>query len=678
MKRIFILFAGLVLMLSSCNNPKNMKSTKSISHETIQQTIDSLKLIYGETEFSRIEKGVNQVAGLWRAEDGSGSDFTNFCKESYIISGDKLEALYSSLSRNFEVIWGNMLKMNIELMEPLHMDLGPITPMDEKFGSYNPSAHVTEDLFASKIAFTVALNFPFYTLAEKEQNAANWNDRQWGYARMGDAFTARPPAELLQKSSEVTTIADTYISEYNICMDKLTGNDKINFPEGMRLITHWGLRDELKSNYGTDEGLAKQEMIYLVMKRIVDQSIPTEVINNDKVLWNPETNKITVDGNEIDGTPETARRYSFLLENFKAVKALDVYYPNYPTFIQRKFDGEMEISQQEVEALFVSLVSSPLVKEVGSIIAKRLGRDLRPYDIWYDGFKARSGISQDLLNQTTEKLYPNAEAFEKALPGILEKFGFETMTANAICSKIRVDGSRGAGHAWGAAMKSEKARLRTRIPASGMNYKGYNIAVHEFGHNVEQTITLQNVSDYMINGVPNTAFTEALAFVFQKRDLELLGMKENNPQKEYLQVLDNFWSVYEIMGVSLVDMKVWKWMYENPETTPEMLRDNVIRIAKEVWNEYYAPVFGMKDEPILAIYSHMIDNPLYLSAYPLGHLIEFQLEGQLKGKSFAAEIQRIYRQGRVVPQVWMQKAVGEKLSVNPLINATEEAIKQFN
>ncbi|MDR1115984.1 MAG: hypothetical protein LBL33_07565 [Tannerella sp.] len=41
-----------------------------------------------------------------------------------------------------------------------------------------------------------------------------------------------------------------------------------------------------------------------------------------------------------------------------------------------------------------------------------------------------------------------------------------------------------------AAMKGQKARLRTRIPADGMNYKGYNIAIHEFGHNVKQTIMI--------------------------------------------------------------------------------------------------------------------------------------------------------------------------------------------
>jgi oligoendopeptidase F len=222
-------------------------------------------------------------------------------------------------------------------------------------------------------------------------------------------------------------------------------------------------------------------------------------------------------------------------------------------------------------------------------------------------------------------------------------------------------------------MKSDNALLRTRIGDKGMDYKGYNIGVHEFGHNVEQTISLHLVPNYFLNGVPNTAFTEALAFVFQQQDLALLGMGDANEKAHYLNTLDIFWGCYEIMGVSLVDMKVWQWMYEHSDATAAELKNQVIDIAKEVWNTYYAPVFGSKDEPILAVYSHMIVAPLYLSAYPLGHLIDFQLEEYFKGKNRGNEIERIYSMGRLIPQYWMQKAVGNTLSVDALLKATSEA-----
>jgi hypothetical protein len=209
-----------------------------------------------------------------------------------------------------------------------------------------------------------------------------------------------------------------------------------------------------------------------------------------------------------------------------------------------------------------------------------------------------------------------------------------------------------------------------------MDYKGYNIAIHELGHNVEQTISLYMVDNYMMQGVPNTAFTEALAFTFQKYDLELLGIKDNDPDKEALAALDNFWMSYEIMGVSMLDMKVWKWLYENPNSTKEQLKETVIKTAIDVWNQFYAPVFGIKDSPILAIYSHMIDNPLYLSNYPVGHLIDFQLDQFLKGKNFADEAIRIYSTGRMIPQLWMKNAVGSEISIKPLLDATDAALNK--
>ncbi|MDD2345814.1 MAG: hypothetical protein PHY85_06690, partial [Bacteroidales bacterium] len=87
-----------------------------------------------------------------------------------------------------------------------------------------------------------------------------------------------------------------------------------------------------------------------------------------------------------------------------------------------------------------------------------------------------------------------------------------------------------------------------------------------------------------------------------------------------------------------------------------------------------APVFGVKDELILAVYSHMIVSPLYLSAYPIGHLIQFQLEKYLEGKNIGTETLRIFAQGRLHPQLWMQKAVGQPLSVQPLLKSTAEAL----
>ncbi len=676
MKTKAIIFGLALLTMMGCKSPQNRQQGGSIDQEAIDQLVVKADAQFGQANHDAFKTGATQVAALWQPQDGSASDYEAFCLANFKSTPEGRDTLFLSLQRGFEVLWGNFNKMSTELMLPLHLDNGPVTPIDEMFGGYSPSANLANDLYSNKLAFITILNFPNFTLAQKSEMAEKWSPRQWAYARMGDVFTARVPAALNLKASEVMTQADTYISGYNIFMDKLVDDKgKSLFPEGMKLITHWGLRDELKSNYNTEGGLEKQKMIYQVMQRIIDQSIPKEVINQGTCSWNPYTNEIMKEGKKVTANAETDGRYAHLLGVFQSLKAQDPYFPQAPTYIQRKFDGEMEISQPEVEKLFTDFVSDPLVAKVGALISQRLGRPLQPFDIWYDGFKSRSGIPQEKLDGVTRAKYPNTAAVQADLPNILLKLGFKPDEATFITSNVQVDASRGAGHALGAMMKSDKARLRTRIAATGMDYKGYNIAVHEFGHNVEQTLSLHRVSDYMMNGVPNTAFTEALAFIFQKRDLMLLGMQETNPEKESLEALDNFWANYEIMGVSLVDMAVWKWLYENPNATAAQLRDQVMVIAKDVWNKYYAPVFGVKDQTILAIYSHMIDAPLYLSAYPIGHLIDFQIEQYLSGKDFATEVTRIYSMGRLVPQEWMRRAVGGPISIKPIQEATRKALE---
>ena len=673
-----ILTVGLMMACNASNKGlSDIQESGYISEDVALEVISQLKDSLGDSFTFRIERGVRQTANLWRESDGTKDEFLQFCKSSFVADENNLELLYNTLERNFEIIKGYYHKMDVEMKMPLQL-VGPdITEVDMMFGSYSPSSHLTDDLYNNKIAFITALNFPFYSLDEKTEIGVNWSRNEWAYARMGDKFTTRVPSNIQQHISKTLTEADAYISGYNIFMDKLRSDDDVQiFPDNMKLISHWGLRDELKSNYADSEnGLEKQRMIYKVMERIIDQSIPSEVINNGDYNWNPYNNEIYNNGEKKDITPEETGRYDVFINNFLALRQLDQYAPYYKTELDRAFDGTMEILQKDVEGLFVGLVSSPQVKEVANLIKLRLGRDLEPFDIWYNGFVAGKSISEDELTAITSRKYPNAKALEKDLPNILVKLGWSTEKANEISSLITVDSSRGAGHAWGAEMCNDLARLRTRIGDGGMDYKGYNIAVHEFGHNVEQTITMNDVDFYTLNGVPNTAFTEAVAFLFQKRDLELLGLKNPNPEDEYYEALDAFWNTYEIMGVSLVDIQVWEWLYANPSATAAELKESIISIAKDVWNKYYAEVLGGEDQTLLAIYSHMIDNPLYLPNYPIGHLINFQIEQQVEGKNLAEEMNRMYTQGSIVPQIWMKNAVGSSISIEPLLKATDEALK---
>lgn len=674
MKALKLLTIFILTIIVSCVHKEDDKMN-FIKESVVKQTIKSIQAEIPESEHERASRGIKQVASFWMKSDGTDADFINFCKDNFITEPEKLELLFNKLTKYHEAISGTFTKLYVDLNWSTQVAEGDILPIDLMFSAYDPSSNLNKDMFSSKIAFYTMLNFPYYSLKEKQELGVGWTRLQWAYTRMGDLFVSRIPAEIEQQISSVSSASDNYIANYNIYIGYLVDeNNKTYFDKDKKLITHWNLRDEIKSQYAYPDGLFKQRMIYEVMNRIITQTIPEKVINSDKYTWNPFTNEAYEAGKKIELSPEPNVRYKHLLDNFKARQAADNYNPNYPTYIDRQFNRDLEMSVDEVEKLFIELVSSPTVKKVANLIKQRLGRDLQPFDIWYDGFKARSTISDSRLTEMTKGRYPNSEAFAKDMPNILTKLGFEPMMAQRLSSLIEVDPSRGAGHAMGARMKSEKARLRTRVGADGMDYKGYNIAIHELGHNVEQTITLQDIDHYMLSGVPNTAFTEAMAFLFQKRDLELIGIKNDDPSKDYLLALDNFWASFEIMGVSLVDINTWKWLYKNPNATPEQLKNAVIEIANSIWNKYYADVFGINDQPILAIYSHMISYPLYLSAYPIGHLIELQIDEYIQGKNFASETTRMLLNGKITPELWMKAAVSEVVSVQATINAAEKAL----
>ncbi|SHF42712.1 hypothetical protein SAMN05444274_105178 [Mariniphaga anaerophila] len=671
-----VIFAFVFLWGCSQKAEETPVQQINVSESHIMEVIKQITEKFPKADLQHLEKGVRHAASLWRNSDGNSGEFVNFCVEKYIGNEEEKQIVFSRMSEYFESLFGHFNKLSIDLRKNVDLQTGSLHPVDYMFSAYSAGAHLTNDFYDNKIAFLVALNFPYYSTEEKNELGKSWSDLEWAYARMGDVFSSRVPSGLLQKSAAVSAGSDAYIAEYNVFMGKLQNQaGESLFPENMVLLSHWNLRDEIKANYGNHEnGLEKQDIIYRVMQRIIDQSIPEKVINSGDFNWEPYENKVFQNGQVVDAEPELDNRYQQIINNFRAYKDFDSYHPVLNTAIKRSFSGNMQIPQEEVEQLFHEFLSAPLLRQVGDIIQNRLGRELKPWDIWYDGFKARSSIPEEKLNAITRAKYPDARSLEEDLGNILKKLGFDDERAVFLASKIVVDPARGSGHAWGASMKAEKAHLRTRIPDGGMDYKGYNIAVHEFGHNVEQTISLHDVPYYMMNGVPNTAFTEALAFVFQERDLLLLGMKDENPDAEYLKTLDNLWSVYEIMGVSMVDMQMWKWMYENPDCTAGELKIATIEISKNVWNQYFAPVFGIEDQTILAIYSHMINSPMYLPNYAFGHLIHFQLEEHFKTHSFAPEVERIFSLGQLTPDEWMKRAVGNSLSVEPILTAAGEAV----
>jgi hypothetical protein len=72
----------------------------------------------------------------------------------------------------------------------------------------------------------------------------------------------------------------------------------------------------------------------------------------------------------------------------------------------------------------------------------------------------------------------------------------------------------------------------------------------------------------------------------------------------------------------------------------------------------------------------MIDSILYLPDYPIGHMIAFQLEEHMKktGK-IGPEFERVARQGRLAPDLWMKGATGSPVGPEALLSAVDQALR---
>jgi len=636
--------------------------------------IEELAPRFPASERARLGRGVRQAARLWRAEDGSPEAFKEFCASRFF-HGKDLDVLFERFEAKFEQLDGHFMALGLELSrEQDESRLAP-HPVDAMFAAFEPAAHLDDDLFQNKLAFVVLLNFPLKTLEDCRAEGPSWTRRQWAEARLAQRFRARVPASVQQENAKAQADAHEYVNNYNILMDHVRGPDgKPLFRDGLKLISHWGLRDEIIGLYAEPKAnLPKQEAVYRIMERIIRQEIPGAVVDNPKAFWDPVAN--TVEGAPAGREPDT--RYEKWLAVARALRSMDPYYPEYPTHMDRSFRLWREMPEPEVEALLTGILSSKTGADTAALVKARLGRDLRPFDIWYGGFKPGGDTPEAELDKLVARRYPDVEALQKAVPDILRKLGFDKKTSQFLAERIAIDPARGAGHAQEAGMRTEKSHLRTKVPPGGMDYKGFNIAMHELGHCVEQVFSLYRVDHTLLRGTPNSAFTEGYAFVFQARDLEVLGVEKPAALSEELKALDLFWSLREISGVSLVEMRAWRWLYAHPEARPGEFRDAVVRIAVEVWNEYYAPAFGVKDSPILAIYSHMVDYGLYLPNYPVGYVVAYQVQDYFKTHPLGKEMERQCGLGAITPDEWMQRAVGRGVSAQPILEAAERAVARF-
>jgi hypothetical protein len=228
-------------------------------------------------------------------------------------------------------------------------------------------------------------------------------------------------------------------------------------------------------------------------------------------------------------------------------------------------------------------------------------------------------------------------------------------------------------------MPEYKAWLRTNSLEDELGWDGFDIAMHELGHNLEQLYSRNRVPRPALRGVPNNACTEAFAFLYQSLSRKVVGLGPGpgDPDPHDSAAIREALAACQIAGPGLVELYTWRWLYDNPDADAAALRDAVLAYSSEVWDRFYARNFGPDRYHLMGAYQHMVGYPLYLPDYTLGHVISHQIRSHMRGRDLASETKRICSIGRLTPDLWMRRAVGEGIRAEPLMRDAAEAVARI-
>ncbi|WP_162418518.1 carboxypeptidase M32 [Cyclobacterium roseum] len=644
----------------------------------VNQVTEKLLTKYGEENSERIVRGVRHLSNLWFEENGNGVEFQEFCLKQFIPSGPELDNALNIAEQQFSAINGYRRELSLALDYPLVTMTRPITELDRLFSD----SKITIDFFKSKLALAIALNFPYYTNEEKEALGAGWSRKKWAMVRLGDKFDFRSDPDKEPDPMPIPDELRDYTTRYILSMDHVVSPDlEVLFPEGTRLNSHNGLRDEIKGLYFRDNPLEKQRVISTIVMHIIYQTIPECMVGETAYYWEPIANKVYLKEGEklveTDFKAEPDNRYKVLHHNMLSKMQQDSIHPEGSTYLTRTFKNS-QLSEEKIVSLLETVLSATEKKAVASVIEKKIGRKLEPFDIWYTGFSDNTNYKMDELDQLIKEKYPTPMAFQQDIPNILKRIGFPDFEAEFFGNHVVVDPIPSGGHANAPQMKGAKAHLRIRFEKDGLDYKNYRVGMHEIGHTIQQNVGTYMSDYYLLKGIPSSPYTEAMADLIAYRNLIALGINEEYSAREKQDnALAAFWFVCEMGSEALHEIRVWHWLYDHPDATVEELKAATITIAKDIWNQYFAEIFGVRDVPILAIYNHFISGALYLHSYPIGNIVVMQLEEQFEGKDFATEMIRTCKIGKLTPDLWMIEATGEPLSAKPLLSAMRNALEVY-
>jgi len=617
-----------------------------------------------------IDRGVTAAARVWPGSSKTASGaFAAFCLEQYMPPGKARDQLLERLDEYLHVVSGSVGATSKVIRAGVDIADRPMLPAESVLSRFSAGNHLAEDYRDAHVSALVQLNFG------TDDTRPLRTRKAWAARRLSRFGRTVIPARLGQKSVAVNAEVDQFISGYNLNLDRFRfGDPKVRFPKGTKLVSHWGLRDYMTSLNGQRDALPKQRAILDVMRRVVDGQVPREVLDDPSVEWDIPAKKIrNGSGDWRPARGQGALRWEKFRDVWKVTRAIDPHRVR-PNLIDTMFEEVREIPEKTVVGILEAILGSPHATRIGRYMRDQLGRDLEPFDIYYKAFHS-SGPGKSALPYDIRERYPDRDALQAAIPEILRKLGWSKTRAEWIASRIRVDNGRSAGHAWPPYADHDLQLLRVRVDERGCDEISFETFMHELGHCVEGVLSSYEMDYKQLWSVPNTAFSEGFAFTFEDQTDRVLG-RRRQPRSD-AETLVRFWEPFEIAGPSLMEIRLFHWLYENENASAKAIQKKARQIGDEIWHRYYAPIFGDDGYGLMSVYSHIIWGDFYLAEYPMGYVIAYQVRKFLEEKNLAEETERMCGIGSIYPESWMKEAVGSKISVKPLLADTAKALDRL-
>ncbi|MDR1973385.1 MAG: hypothetical protein LBQ31_01785 [Bacteroidales bacterium] len=219
MKRNIILFCVTIFGITTlkAQSTIDVNLTKIIS-QVAQRTAKKI-VKEKNADSARIYAGCLHSATLWNPKtDGDEYVYEEFCINNFVNDTTARRLLGESISNYSRSIFGHQKAMEYELLITRDYTLRPLNWFDYTYSQYNPVRFYSDNFYENKLAFAIALNFPYVPWREKEKRGGNL--QQWKYYRLGDMFVSRQSYEIAGEAVEAERTMRQYSMEFEMNLSR--------------------------------------------------------------------------------------------------------------------------------------------------------------------------------------------------------------------------------------------------------------------------------------------------------------------------------------------------------------------------------------------------------------------------------------------------------------------------